>query len=79
VEEVELFDVNDDSLSRSRIVMEVYEVNDGYLPHWFMEIRDGATFEEVLALQDGVDLVRDQFSKLIDLMVSYKDDDGTSS
>lgn len=68
---VELFeDTEIDEVENSKIVLQVFSVKGGFLPNWFLEVRDDATFEELLALRDGVELVRVQFDKMMDIMIA---------
>ena len=67
---VELYNEMESSdVECSRIILQVYSVAGGYLPNWHLEVREEATMEEILALRDGVELVRVQFDKMMDLLI----------
>lgn len=75
--EVELFDPEDDleELATSKIIIRVFPVKGGFLPQWEMEMPEGVTPEEMLALREGVDLAANQFDHFLDMVFSYDEDD----
>lgn len=74
MEEVELYNGNDD-IPCSSLTISIFSVADGWLPYWELDVREEATLEELLALRDGVELVRVQFDKLMDIIINDNEQD----
>lgn len=66
---LELFNEDDDSVPCSRAVLQIFRVADGFLPNWYLEVRDDSDMQELLAVRDGIELMRAQFDKMIDLLL----------
>lgn len=72
--EVELFNDQED-IPSSKIILSVYPVKGGFLPNWHLEVRDDADMSELLALREGIELVRVQYEKMLDLIIKAAEDD----
>lgn len=64
--ELELFDGDGAS---SRIIVSVFETNDGFLGDWELELFSEQTMKQVFALRDAIEFASRQFEKLIDMMI----------
>ena len=74
-EEIILFSENEE-IPCSKAVLQIYRIQGGYIPNWHLEISNDSDISELLAIRDGIEIMRHQFDKLVDLTLRNNEDDG---